>query len=35
MLNGILAAPFELTLSQSFGFMAKADAKVVMTRKQN
>src|SRR3954470_5196962 len=35
MLNGILAAPFELMLSQSFGFMAKANAKVVMTRKQN
>lgn len=35
MLNGILSAPFELTLSQSFGFMAKADAKTVMTRKQN
>lgn len=35
MWNGILAAPFELTLTQSFGFMAKADAKAVMTRKQN
>lgn len=35
MLNGLLKAPFELTLTQSFGFIAKADAKVIMTRKQN
>lgn len=35
MLDGILAAPFELVLTQSYGFMSKADAKTIMTRKQN
>lgn len=35
MLDGILASPFELILSQSFCFTAKADARVIMGRKQN
>lgn len=35
MLNGLLSAPFELVLSQSFAFLSKADAKTVLTRKQN
>ncbi|OOG75093.1 transporter [Sinorhizobium sp. A49] len=35
MLDGLLTAPFELVLSQSFGFFSKADAKVIMGRKQN
>ena len=35
MLNGLLSAPFEFVLSQSFAFLSKADAKTVLTRKQN
>ncbi|NVD39743.1 VirB4 family type IV secretion/conjugal transfer ATPase [Ensifer sp. HO-A22] len=35
MLNGLLTAPFELILTQSFVFVSKADAKVIMGRKQN
>ncbi|MBB2671382.1 UNVERIFIED_ORG: type IV secretion system protein VirB4 [Rhizobium esperanzae] len=35
MLDGILTAPFELILTQSFTFTAKADARVIMGRKQN
>ncbi|AIC31477.1 type IV secretion system protein VirB4 (plasmid) [Rhizobium etli bv. mimosae str. IE4771] len=35
MLDGILTAPFELILTQSFAFTSKADARVIMGRKQN
>ena len=35
MLDGILTAPFELVLTQSFAFMSKADARAIMGRKQN
>ncbi|MBB3965899.1 VirB4 family type IV secretion/conjugal transfer ATPase [Rhizobium metallidurans] len=35
MLDGVLTSPFELMLSQSFCFVSKADARVVMGRKQN
>lgn len=35
LLNGLLSAPFELVVSQSFSCLSKADAKTVMTRKQN
>jgi type IV secretion system protein VirB4 len=35
MLNGLLSAPFEFILTQSFACLAKADAKAVMARKQN
>lgn len=35
LLNTLLSAPFELILTQSFAFLAKADAKAVLTRKQN
>ncbi len=35
LLDGLLAAPFELVLAQSFAFLGKAEAKTVMTRKQN
>ncbi|QTK81729.1 Type IV secretion system protein virB4 [Agrobacterium tumefaciens] len=35
MLDGILTAPFELVLTQSFAFMSKADARTIMGRKQN
>lgn len=35
MLDGVLTSPFELILSQSFCFVAKADARVIMGRKQN
>jgi type IV secretion system protein VirB4 len=35
LLDGLLAAPFELVLSQSFAFLGKSEAKTVMTRKQN
>ncbi|MFJ1311349.1 VirB4 family type IV secretion/conjugal transfer ATPase [Agrobacterium sp. P15N1-A] len=35
MLDGILTSPFELMLSQSFSFVSKADARVIMGRKQN
>ena len=35
MLNGLLTAPFELILSQSFSFVAKSDAMTIMGRKQN
>ena len=34
-MNALLSAPFELILSQSFAFLSKADAKTVLTRKQN
>lgn len=35
MLDGVLTAPFELILTQSFAFMSKTDARTVMGRKQN
>jgi type IV secretion system protein VirB4 len=35
LLDGLLAAPFELVMAQSFAFLGKAEAKTVMTRKQN
>ncbi|NSZ61108.1 VirB4 family type IV secretion/conjugal transfer ATPase (plasmid) [Agrobacterium tumefaciens] len=35
MLDGVLTSPFELMLSQSFSFVSKADARVIMGRKQN
>ena len=35
LLNALLSAPFELILTQSFAFLSKADAKTVLTRKQN
>jgi type IV secretion system protein VirB4 len=35
LLNALLSAPFELVLTQSFAFLSKADAKTVLTRKQN
>ncbi|MEK1944641.1 MAG: VirB4 family type IV secretion system protein [Ensifer adhaerens] len=35
MLDDLLTAPFELILTQSFAFVSKADAKVIMGRKQN
>ncbi|MDG4674776.1 VirB4 family type IV secretion system protein [Shinella sp. 838] len=35
MLDGILTAPFELILTQSFAFASKADARMIMGRKQN
>ncbi|QYA13711.1 VirB4 family type IV secretion system protein [Rhizobium sp. AB2/73] len=35
MLDGILAAPFELILTQSFAFRSKTDARTIMGRKQN
>ncbi|RJG39841.1 VirB4 family type IV secretion system protein [Mesorhizobium sp. DCY119] len=35
MLDGVLTSPFELMLSQSFCFVSKADARVIMGRKQN
>lgn len=35
MLDGVLTSPFELILSQSFSFVAKADARTIMGRKQN
>ncbi|SEI20361.1 type IV secretion system protein VirB4 [Rhizobium tibeticum] len=35
MLDGVLTSPFELILSQSFCFVSKADARVIMGRKQN
>lgn len=35
MLDGILTAPFELILAQSFAFTSKADARIIMGRKQN
>jgi len=35
MLNGLLSASFEFVLSQSFAFLSKADAKTVLTGKQN
>ena len=35
LLNALLSAPFELIVTQSFAFLAKADAKTVLTRKQN
>ncbi|WP_425964744.1 VirB4 family type IV secretion/conjugal transfer ATPase [Rhizobium nepotum] len=35
MLDGVLTSSFELILSQSFCFVSKADARVIMGRKQN
>ncbi|WP_074062222.1 VirB4 family type IV secretion/conjugal transfer ATPase [Rhizobium etli] len=35
MLDGILTAPFELVLAQSFAFTSKADARIIIGRKQN
>ncbi|ACP22481.1 VirB4 type IV secretion protein (plasmid) [Sinorhizobium fredii NGR234] len=35
MLDGVLTAPFELILTQSFSFISKADARAIMGRKQN
>ncbi|EJC84133.1 type IV secretion/conjugal transfer ATPase, VirB4 family [Rhizobium leguminosarum bv. trifolii WSM2297] len=35
MLDGILTAPFELILTQSYAFASKADARMIMGRKQN
>ncbi len=35
MLDGVLTAPFELILTQSFAFRSKTDARTVMGRKQN
>jgi len=35
MLDGVLTSPFEFILSQSFCFVSKADARVIMGRKQN
>lgn len=35
MLDGILSAPFELVLTQSFAFTSKADSRAIMGRKQN
>ncbi len=35
MLDGLLTAPFELIVSQSFAFASKSDAKTIMGRKQN
>jgi type IV secretion system protein VirB4 len=35
MLDDVLTSPFELILSQSFSFVAKADARTIMGRKQN
>ncbi len=35
MLDGILTAPFELILTQSFAFRSKTDARTIMGRKQN
>lgn len=35
MLDAVLTSPFELMLSQSFCFVSKADARVIMGRKQN
>jgi type IV secretion system protein VirB4 len=35
LLNALLSAPFEVILTQTFAFLSKADAKTVMTRKQN
>ena len=35
LLSALLSAPFELILTQSFAFLSKADAKTVLTRKQN
>lgn len=35
MFDGLLTVPYELTLTQSFSFLSKADARAVMSRKQN
>lgn len=35
MFDGLLTAPYELVLTQSFSFLSKSDAKTVMGRKQN
>ncbi|ANK95543.1 MULTISPECIES: VirB4 family type IV secretion/conjugal transfer ATPase [Rhizobium] len=35
MLDSILTAPFEFILTQSFAFASKADARAIMSRKQN
>ena len=35
MLDSVLTSPFEVILAQSFSFVSKADARVIMGRKQN
>lgn len=35
MFDGLLTAPYELILTQSFSFLSKADARKLMGRKQN
>jgi type IV secretion system protein VirB4 len=35
MLDSVLTSPFEFILTQSFAFASKADARVIMGRKQN
>lgn len=35
LLDGLLSAPMELVVAQSFAFLGKAEAKTVLTRKQN
>ena len=35
LLNGLLSAPFELVVTNSFACLTKTDAKTIMTRKQN
>ena len=35
MLAGVLTTPFELILTQSFAFASKADARIILGRKQN
>ncbi|WDZ80877.1 VirB4 family type IV secretion system protein (plasmid) [Ensifer adhaerens] len=35
MLDSVLTSPFEVVLAQSFSFVSKADARVIMGRKQN
>lgn len=35
MLDSVLTSPFEVILAQSFSFVTKADARVIMGRKQN
>ncbi|WHQ72932.1 VirB4 family type IV secretion/conjugal transfer ATPase [Methylorubrum extorquens] len=35
LLDGLLSAPMELVATQSFAFLGKAEAKTVLTRKQN
>jgi type IV secretion system protein VirB4 len=35
LFDALLSLPFELVVTQSFAFLSKADAKTVLTRKQN